>query len=63
MLWYRKTPTSKSQSRPQYPYAQSKYFAEQLCLHWHKVYKLPVNLVRFSMLMVRDQGHLVLTGL
>ena len=42
-----KTPTSESHIvDPQYPYAQSKYFAEQLCLHWHKVYKLPVNSLR-----------------
>jgi UDP-glucose 4-epimerase len=28
---------------PQYPYALSKYQGEQAVLHWHKVYKVPVN--------------------
>lgn len=32
--------------RPQYPYALSKYQAEQAVLHWHQVYKLPVNSIR-----------------
>lgn len=32
--------------RPQYPYALSKYQGEQAALHWHKVYRLPVNSVR-----------------
>ena len=27
---------------PQYPYALSKYMGEQCCLHWHKIYRLPV---------------------
>ena len=31
---------------PQYPYALSKYQGEQATLHWHQVYKLPVNSVR-----------------
>jgi len=31
---------------PQYPYALSKYFGEQTALHWHLVYRLPVNSVR-----------------
>lgn len=31
---------------PQYPYALSKYMGEQACLHWHKVYRLPVNSIR-----------------
>jgi UDP-glucose 4-epimerase len=31
---------------PQYPYALSKYQGEQACLHWHKVYRLPVNSIR-----------------
>lgn len=29
-----------------YPYALSKYQGEQAALHWHKVYKLPVNSIR-----------------
>ena len=33
-------------SRPQYPYALSKYQGEQAVLHWHKVYRLPVNSIR-----------------
>ncbi len=31
---------------PQYPYALSKYLGEQAVMHWHKVYKLPVNSIR-----------------
>jgi len=31
---------------PQYPYALSKYQGEQAVLHWHKLYKLPVNTIR-----------------
>jgi UDP-glucose 4-epimerase len=32
--------------QPQYPYALSKYQGEQAVLHWHKVYNLPVNIIR-----------------
>jgi UDP-glucose 4-epimerase len=31
---------------PRYPYALSKYFGELAALHWHLVYKLPVNSIR-----------------
>ena len=31
---------------PQYPYALSKYQGEQAVLHWHSVYRLPVNSIR-----------------
>jgi UDP-glucose 4-epimerase len=31
---------------PQYPYALSKYLGEQAVMHWHQVYKLPVNSIR-----------------
>jgi UDP-glucose 4-epimerase len=31
---------------PQYPYALSKLMGEQAALHWHKVYRLPVNAIR-----------------
>lgn len=31
---------------PQYPYALSKYLGEQACLHWNRVYHLPVNVIR-----------------
>jgi UDP-glucose 4-epimerase len=31
---------------PQYPYALSKYLGEVAALHWHKVYRLPVNSIR-----------------
>jgi len=31
---------------PQYPYALSKYQGEQAALHWHRVYRLPVNSIR-----------------
>lgn len=32
--------------KPQYPYALTKYIGEQYCLHWAKVYKLPVISLR-----------------
>ncbi len=42
-----KTPTDeKATIDTQYPYALSKYFGEQACLHWAKVYNLPVNSIR-----------------
>jgi UDP-glucose 4-epimerase len=31
---------------PRYPYALSKYQGEQAALHWHLVYRLPVNSIR-----------------
>lgn len=31
---------------PQYPYALSKYLGETAVLHWHRVYRLPVNSIR-----------------
>lgn len=31
---------------PQYPYALTKYFGEELALHWEKVYRLPVVSLR-----------------
>ena len=31
---------------PQYPYALSKYLGEKAAVHWHQVYKLPVNSIR-----------------
>lgn len=38
------TPTDENHPiNPQYPYALSKYQGESAALHWHKVYKLPVN--------------------
>lgn len=41
------TPTTeKHVIQPQYPYALSKFQGEQACLHWEKVYKLPVNSIR-----------------
>lgn len=41
------TPTREDHPiRPQYPYALSKYQGEQAVLHWHQVYRLPVNSVR-----------------
>lgn len=32
---------------PQYPYALTKYIGEQCVLHWHQVYGLPCNSLRF----------------
>jgi UDP-glucose 4-epimerase len=38
------TPTGEDHPiAPQYPYALSKYQGEQAALHWHQVYRLPVN--------------------
>ncbi len=34
-------------ARPQYPYALTKYLGEQMALHWHQVYGLPVVSLRF----------------
>lgn len=33
--------------RPQYPYALTKMMGEQIALHWHTVYSIPVVSVRF----------------
>ena len=42
-----KSPTSENEAiSPLYPYAMSKYMGEKLCLHWHKLYNLPVNSIR-----------------
>ena len=42
-----KTPTDENHLiNPLYPYALSKYQGEQIALHWHKVYKFPVNSIR-----------------
>jgi UDP-glucose 4-epimerase len=41
------TPTREDHPiAPQYPYALSKYQGEQACLHWHEVYRLPINSIR-----------------
>ena len=41
------TPTDESaEISPQYPYAMSKYQAEELIFHWNKVYGLNVNSIR-----------------
>ena len=41
------TPTAEDHPiAPQYPYALSKYQGEQVALHWHHVYGLPVNSIR-----------------
>jgi UDP-glucose 4-epimerase len=43
-----KYPTSeRSDIRPEYPYALTKYLGEQTALHWGKIYKLPVISLRF----------------
>lgn len=40
-------PTDETQPiSTEYPYALSKYQAEQACFHWHRVYGLPVNSIR-----------------
>jgi len=41
------TPTREDHPiKPLYPYALSKFQGEQAALHWHVVYKLPVNSIR-----------------
>ncbi len=41
-------PTSEEAPiKPQYPYALTKYVAEQYVLHWGQVYKLPIVSLRF----------------
>lgn len=41
------TPTREDHPiAPQYPYALSKYQGEQAALHWHRIYRLPVNSIR-----------------
>jgi UDP-glucose 4-epimerase len=41
------TPTTEDHPiEPMYPYALSKFQGEQAALHWHLVYKLPVNSIR-----------------
>lgn len=40
-------PTNENASMdPQYPYALSKWLGEELCIHWNKVYKVPVIVLR-----------------
>ena len=42
-----KTPTKENHKiSTQYPYALSKYLGEQTCLHWSKVYSIPVISIR-----------------
>lgn len=42
-----KTPTNENHKiNPLYPYALSKFMAEQICFHWNEVYNLPVNSIR-----------------
>ncbi len=41
------TPTREDHPiAPQYPYALSKHQGEQAALHWHRIYRLPVNSIR-----------------
>jgi UDP-glucose 4-epimerase len=41
------TPTREDHPvAPQYPYALSKHMGEEAALHWHRVYRLPVNSIR-----------------
>ncbi len=41
------TPTDENHPiKPEYPYALSKYQGEECCMHWHKVYNLPVISLR-----------------
>ena len=47
LLWKSlNTYLEKNPINPLYPYALSKYQGEQLCFHWNKVYRLPVNSIR-----------------
>ena len=38
--------TEKDPIKLEHPYALSKYLGERSVLHWHKVYKLPINVIR-----------------
>ena len=38
--------TETAEINTEYPYALSKYLGEKAILHWHKVYRLPVNSIR-----------------
>src|SRR5439155_20913088 len=38
--------TERAPTRPEYPYALSKYMGEEAVLHWGRVYRLPVNSIR-----------------
>lgn len=51
-------PTSENAPiQTKYPYALAKYQGEQACLHWHTVYKLPVNSIRiFNAYGVRSRN-------
>ena len=41
------TPTDEHHSiKPEYPYALSKYQGEECCIHWNKVYNLPIISLR-----------------
>lgn len=41
-------PTAETAAiRPQYPYALTKYLGEELCMHWHQVYKMNITSLRF----------------
>jgi UDP-glucose 4-epimerase len=41
------TPTDENHTiNPMHPYAFSKYLGENLCMHWHKIYKAKINSIR-----------------
>ena len=50
-------PTPETASiQPQYPYAFTKYIAEQYVLHWHRIYRLPfVSLRLFNVYGLRSR--------
>lgn len=39
--------TEGSRISPQYPYALTKYLGEEMAMHWHRVYKMPILSLRF----------------
>ena len=46
-MLYTRTPTDESEKISLlHPYAASKYHGEQLCLHWNRIYKFPINSIR-----------------
>ena len=45
---------------PRYPYALTKYLGEQLAMHWHQVYQLPIVSLRFLTSMVHVRALQVL---
>ena len=47
MLWFNENIINEeAEIKVEHPYALSKYLGERAVLHWNKVYKLPINVIR-----------------